>query len=83
MDRFFKTDEPDRHKPRVAGVMIAVLALFVVLLLRLIYLQVVLGEEYYRLSVNNSIRLQTVDPPRGLILDRTGPSWPRIGRPLT
>jgi penicillin-binding protein 2 len=72
MDRFFKTDEPDRHKPRVAGVMIVVLVLFVVLLLRLIYLQVVLGEEYYRLSVNNSIRLQTVDPPRGLILDRHG-----------
>jgi len=30
------------------------------------------GEEYYRLSMNNSIRLQTVDSPRGLILDRHG-----------
>lgn len=72
MERFFKKEEPDGYKPRIAGVMLAVLALFVLLLLRLIYLQVVMGEDYYRLSMNNSIRLQTVDPPRGLILDRNG-----------
>jgi penicillin-binding protein 2 len=69
---FFKTEEPDGYKPRIVGVMLAVLAFFVLLLLRLLYLQVVMGEEYYRLSMNNSIRLQTVDPPRGLILDRNG-----------
>lgn len=72
MERFFKTEEQEGYKPRIVGVMIAVLTLFVVLLLRLMYLQVVMGEEYYRLSVNNSIRLQKVDPPRGLILDRHG-----------
>lgn len=72
MERFFKAEEQEGYKPRIVGVMIAVLTLFVVLLLRLMYLQVVMGEEYYRLSVNNSIRLQTVDPPRGLILDRHG-----------
>lgn len=72
MERFFKTEDPDGYKPRIVGVMLVVLALFGVLLLRLVYLQVVMGEEYYRLSINNSIRLQTVDPPRGLIMDRTG-----------
>jgi penicillin-binding protein 2 len=72
MEAFFKTEEPDGYKPRIVGVMLAVLAFFVLLLLRLLYLQVVMGEEYYRLSMNNSIRLQTVDPPRGLILDRNG-----------
>lgn len=72
MERFFKTEEQEGYKPRIVGAMVAVLTLFVVLLLRLMYLQVVMGEEYYRLSVNNSIRLQTVDPPRGLILDRHG-----------
>jgi penicillin-binding protein 2 len=72
MERFWKHDEPDGYRPRIVGVMIAVLALFVVMLLRLVHLQVVMGEEYYRLSMNNSIRLQTVDPPRGLILDRHG-----------
>lgn len=72
MERFFNTEEQDGYKPRIVGVMLTVLALFVVLLLRLIYLQVVMGEDYYRLSMNNSIRLQAVDPPRGLILDRHG-----------
>jgi len=72
MERFFNTEEQDGYKPRIVGVMLTVLALFVGLLLRLIYLQVVMGEDYYRLSMNNSIRLQAVDPPRGLILDRHG-----------
>jgi penicillin-binding protein 2 len=72
MEGFLKTEEPDGFKPRIVGVMIMVLALFVLLVLRLLYLQMVMGEEFYRLSMNNSIRLQTVDPPRGLILDRNG-----------
>ncbi|MCU0585993.1 MAG: penicillin-binding transpeptidase domain-containing protein, partial [Desulfobacterales bacterium] len=72
MEGFLKTEEPDGFKPRIVGVMLTVLALFVFLVLRLLYLQMVMGEEFYRLSMNNSIRLQTVDPPRGLILDRNG-----------
>jgi penicillin-binding protein 2 len=72
MEGILKTEEPDGFKPRIVGVMIMVLALFVLLVLRLLYLQMVMGEEFYRLSMNNSIRLQTVDPPRGLILDRNG-----------
>ena len=72
MEGFLKTEEPDGFKPRIVGVMLTVLALFVLLVLRLLYLQMVMGEEFYRLSMNNSIRLQTVDPPRGLILDRNG-----------
>ena len=72
MEGFLKTEEPDGFKPRIVGVMLTVLALFVALVLRLLYLQMVMGEEFYRLSMNNSIRLQTVDPPRGLILDRNG-----------
>lgn len=39
---------------------------------RLFYLQVIEREEYRRLSVNNSIRLQSIKPPRGLIFDRNG-----------
>ncbi len=50
--------------------MICVLVAFVVLLLRLLYLQIVMGEEYLTLSLNNRIRLQSIDPPRGLIYDR-------------
>jgi penicillin-binding protein 2 len=64
--------DQDWYKQRIAGMMICVLAVFVGLLMRLVYLQVVAGEDYYRLSMNNSIRLQTVDPPRGLLFDRQG-----------
>ena len=72
MERFVKSVDHDWYKQRIVGMMLGVLAVFVVLLMRLIYLQVVAGDDYYRLSMNNSIRLQTVDPPRGLVLDRHG-----------
>jgi penicillin-binding protein 2 len=38
----------------------------------LLYLQVIEGKELRRLSEINSIRIQDVDAPRGLILDRYG-----------
>ena len=52
--------------------MAVVMAAFLILLVRLFYLQVIEGEEYGRLSENNCIRLQSIDPPRGLIYDRQG-----------
>jgi penicillin-binding protein 2 len=72
MERFVNSVDHDWYKQRIVGMMLGVLVVFVVLLMRLVYLQVVVGDDYYRLSMNNSIRLQTVDPPRGLILDRYG-----------
>jgi penicillin-binding protein 2 len=72
MDRYVITVDSEWYKQRIVGVSICVVVAFVALFVRLIYLQVVMGEEYQRLSVNNSIRLQIVDPPRGLILDRNG-----------
>ncbi len=70
VDKYLKTADADWYRQRVTGVMICVLAAFAVLLLRLIYLQVIRGEEYRLLSLNNRIRLQSIDPPRGLISDR-------------
>ncbi len=70
VDKYLKTADTDWYRQRVTGVMICVLAAFAVLLLRLIYLQVIRGEEYRLLSLNNRIRLQSIDPPRGLISDR-------------
>jgi penicillin-binding protein 2 len=72
MERFVKSVDHDWYRQRIVGMMLCLLAAFVVLLVRLVYLQVVVGDDFYRLSMNNSIRLQTVDPPRGLILDRHG-----------
>jgi len=72
MDRYLKTADPDWYKQRIAGVIACALAAFVVLFIRLIYLQAIMGDEYRRLSLNNSIRLQNIDPPRGRIYDRNG-----------
>jgi penicillin-binding protein 2 len=70
VDKYLKTADSDWYKQRVTGVMICVLVAFTVLLLRLLYLQIVMGEDYLTLSLNNRIRLQSIDPPRGLIYDR-------------
>ena len=72
MDRYLKTADPDWYKQRITGVIIFALAAFVVLFIRLIYLQAIMGDEFRRLSLNNSIRLQNIDPPRGRIYDRQG-----------
>ncbi|MCU0563679.1 MAG: penicillin-binding protein 2 [Desulfobacterales bacterium] len=72
MNRYVKSVDHDWYKQRVVAMMICVLVGFVALVVRLVYLQVVMGQDFYRLSMNNSIRLQAVDPPRGLILDRNG-----------
>ena len=72
MDRYLKTADADWYKQRITGVIGCVLAAFVVLFIRLIYLQVVMGDEFRRLSLNNSIRLQNIDPPRGRMYDRKG-----------
>jgi len=71
-DKYLKTADADWYRQRITGVMICVVAAFAILLLRLIYLQVIRGEEYRLLSLNNRIRLQNIDPPRGLILDHNG-----------
>ncbi len=45
---------------------------FLILLIRLLYIQAIEGEEYRRLSENNCIRLKSVEALRGLIYDRNG-----------
>jgi penicillin-binding protein 2 len=70
MTKYLKTADGDWYKQRLIGLMICVLAVFVILFVRLIYLQVISGEELRRISLNNSIRLQSIDPPRGRVYDR-------------
>ena len=72
MDKYLKTADTEWYKQRIGGVIICALAAFVVIFIRLIYLQVVRGDEFRRLSLNNSIRLQNIDPPRGRLYDRNG-----------
>ena len=70
MVKYLKTVDAEWYKQRITGVIICALAAFVVLFIRLIYLQVIMGDEYRRLSLNNSIRLQSIDPARGRVYDR-------------
>ena len=70
MGKYLKTADSDWFKQRLVVVMYCVIAAFVVLICRLFYLQVIEGEEFRRLSENNCIRLQSIDPQRGLIYDR-------------
>ncbi|MBI9087207.1 MAG: penicillin-binding protein 2 [Desulfobacterales bacterium] len=72
MSTYLKTVDSEWYKQRLVGIMVCVLAVFLVLFARLFYLQVLEGEELRRLSENNCIRLQDIDPPRGLIFDRGG-----------
>lgn len=58
------------YKQRLIGMVFVVIAAFSILIIRLFYLQIIEGEEFRRLSENNCIRLQAIDPPRGLIFDR-------------
>ena len=70
MSRYLKTADSDWYKQRIIGIILVVLTCFAALFMRLFYLQVIKGEEFRRLSDNNSIRLQRIEPFRGIIFDR-------------
>lgn len=72
MRKYLNTTDSDWYKQRLTGVIFCAIAAFLILISRLFYLQVIEREEYGRLSQNNCIRLQTIDPQRGLIFDRNG-----------
>lgn len=72
MSKYLKTVDSEWFRRRLTMLMLCVFLATLVLLLRLIYLQILKGQEYRRLSLNNSIRLQSIDAPRGLIFDRHG-----------
>ena len=59
-------------RQRVTFAMLLIAVAFGVLVLRLVYLQVFQGERLYKLSENNAIRLESLDPTRGLIMDSRG-----------
>ena len=72
MSKYLKTVDSEWFRHRLTKVMLCVTLAALILVLRLIYLQIIKGQEYRRLSLNNSIRLQSIDAPRGLIFDRQG-----------
>ncbi|MCK4390562.1 MAG: penicillin-binding protein 2 [Desulfobacterales bacterium] len=71
-DTYLNAVDGNWYRQRLSGTVICVFAVFLVLLARLYYLQIIKGSEYRRLSENNCIRLQSIPPPRGLIYDCHG-----------
>ena len=72
MSKYLKTADSNWYKQRIIGAILCVVAAFVVLVVRLFFLQVIKGDEFSLLSENNSIRLQSINPSRGMIFDRNG-----------
>jgi len=70
--QYLKTADSEWFRQRLTLVLICLFATFAALFLRLFQLQVLQGQELRRLSENNCIRLQSIDPSRGLIYDQTG-----------
>ena len=58
--------------PRIRIAVLCIGVGFLVLLLRLWYLQILEGDRYFTLSTNNRLRVRPVEAPRGFILDRNG-----------
>ncbi|MEJ2158226.1 MAG: penicillin-binding protein 2 [Desulfobacteraceae bacterium] len=69
---YLESTDSDWFNQRLTILLIFVFSVFAVLVARLVYLQVIEGKEYRRLSEINSIRLQDIDAPRGLMFDRHG-----------
>jgi penicillin-binding protein 2 len=67
-----KNADRDWLKQRIMAASLCILIVFVLLFLRLVYLQLIKGEEFRRLSDTNCIRLKSIKPSRGLIYDRHG-----------
>ncbi len=72
MQDFYRTVDLDIYRKRLLILLMLMGAVFTILLARLFFLQVIEGHDYLRLSANNCIRLQDIEPLRGLIFDRHG-----------
>lgn len=62
----------DRLERGLRWITLCVLTIWIVLLARLFYLQGVQGDRYRLSAERNSVRTHRIEPPRGMILDRSG-----------
>ena len=69
MTEYLDNVDSEWFDQRLSVALTMIVAVFVILIARLLYLQVIEGPELRRLSEINSIRLKSVDAPRGLIYD--------------
>ena len=64
--------EPEGFRPRYQYFIFAAVVIFLILFVRLWYLQIIKEQEFRLLSENNRIRLIKIPAVRGMIMDRTG-----------
>ncbi|OGS36487.1 MAG: penicillin-binding protein 2 [Elusimicrobia bacterium RIFOXYB2_FULL_49_7] len=69
--KFLQENQFSRHAKRRA-LFITVAALFFVIASRLFYIQILKGDYFYSLSMENMMRQKIIQASRGLILDRNG-----------
>ncbi|OGP52513.1 MAG: penicillin-binding protein 2 [Deltaproteobacteria bacterium RBG_13_52_11] len=67
-----RRQEPEEFRPRHRYFISAVIVIFLIFFVRLLYLQVIKGHELRFLSENNRIRLIKIPAVRGMIMDRKG-----------
>jgi penicillin-binding protein 2 len=67
-----RQEVPPKLRARARLLYVVLVAVFLGLLTRLIFLQIVEGERYTFLSENNRIRIKRIPGTRGTILDRRG-----------
>lgn len=72
MKTYLQTLPDDWYRQRMAGPLILVAAAFLILLVRLYYLQIIEGQTLRERSQSNWFRIQSLPPTRGLIFDRNG-----------
>ena len=72
MKRYLNTVANEWFNKRILGAILCVVVAFSILFMRLFYLQIMKGKEFLKLSENNSIRLESIVAPRGLIFDAEG-----------
>jgi len=64
--------EPEEFKARYKYLVFAAVVVFLIIFVRLWYLQVIKEHEFRLLSENNRIRLRKISAVRGMIMDRKG-----------
>ncbi len=71
-ERFFPKVDSEWYRRRLTKAMLCILPVFILLGLRLFYLQILNGEHFHDISKNNCLRQLRIDPLRGQIFDRNG-----------
>lgn len=64
--------ESQLYLNRTVAATVMLIMVFILLISRLVYLQIINHDLYKTLSLNNQLRISPITPPRGLIFDRYG-----------